>query len=300
MQTTKGLQPRMAVIYKGKRLSPITYKRADKLIKKGFAIPVKDKQLGWYLKLKKKPSNNYIQPLTLGIDPGTMFDGYSVVGKVVEQNFELEHSQVVRIKNYLKGKSAERRMYRRTRRSRIWNREAKYNNRTGNKITNTANYYFQARQNIVSRITKFFPVKKIVIEDVASIHNGGKGQNNFSNLEVGKNRLYDMLRSFGKLKIYRGSRTFKFRCNQKLFKTKNKALKDFSAHCVDSYSLACITNGFVVKPIKHLLYISRFATKDSIRRKLFREKLKIRDACKYFRWHNGQKIFFQHLSKLKK
>jgi hypothetical protein len=36
------------------------------------------------------------------------------------------------------------------------------------------------------------------------------------------------------------------------------------------------------------------------KRELHREKNKIKDACKYFKWENGEKVFFDKFSKVKK
>jgi hypothetical protein len=36
------------------------------------------------------------------------------------------------------------------------------------------------------------------------------------------------------------------------------------------------------------------------KRELFRERNKYKDACKYFKWKNGKKVFFDKLSKVKK
>ena len=290
---------RIPVIYKNRILNPCTVGRAYYLVKTGRAIFVKDKYFGTYLKMKKlakvkrgnkKPRSNV--KFSLGIDPGTMFTGFSVTSKYFNFNFELENTLIfedMNKKTYFKDKTDKKNMYKRLRRSRLRHRKMRIDNRTGKKITYTSNYYYQNIINFVERITRYYNVKYIAIEDVSFNHsvenpNYKKGKS-FSNLEVNKTRLYEALNKIGKLYISTGSTKdirlylpMRFRRRKRIaddmyvdLKTKNKSAKNFYAHCLDSFCLSCIPFKERYNFNPEFLYIKRRNTGiDKIRRKLER------------------------------
>lgn len=277
---------RIPVIYKGKALMPTTQGRAYHLVKSGKGVFVKDKHLGWYLKLKKEPTGFHKQKVALGIDTGTMFLGFSVVGNNISTNLEFEQTQKKLNRDYIKIHSSNRVMYRRMRRSRLCHREARFSNRTGNKITATSNYIFQNIRNCVNWLISLYPITDIVVEDVSFNHYISDKGSSFSPIEQIKTRLCKFLQTKGTLfvskinpKLLRGfldTKTGKV----KDLKEKDKSSKSFYAHCIDSHSLTRVVFKDKYPFTEEIIYISRSKPSiDSNRRKLSRENL-----------HNMEKI----------
>lgn len=289
---------RIPVIYKGMALMPTTQGRAYHLVKSGKGIFVKDKHLGWYLKLKKEPTGFHKQQIVLGIDTGTMFLGFSVVGNNISTNLEFEQTQKKLNKDYIKIHSSNRVMYRRMRRSRLCHREARFSNRTGHKITSTSNYIFQNIRNCVNWLFSLYPITDIVVEDVSFNHYVSTKGSSFSPIEQVKTRLYKFLRTKGNL-IVSSSNPKKLRSfvnittgEVKDLKEKDKAKKSFYAHCIDSHSLTQLAfDGLKYPFTEEITYLSRSKPGiDANRRKLSREK-----ASQY-----GNNLVKRHHSKFRK
>ena len=70
---------------------PTTWRKAKRLVTEGRAVFVKDKLGGVYLKLKYDPLKYYTQTVILGIDPGSMYDGYTVLTKEGCINYQYNH-----------------------------------------------------------------------------------------------------------------------------------------------------------------------------------------------------------------
>lgn len=273
---------RYAVVYKNKQLSPCTPRRADKLVRSGRAKFEYNKMLGRYVELLEEPSGDETEVLVLGIDTGTMFSGFSVVGEHCSVNYEFEHSGKVKDKDFIKKKTKQKNMYKKNRRNRLRHREARFNNRTGNKIVYTSNYYYQNYRNVVENICKLFPITAIVIEEVAA-DNTYTGS--FSPIEQIKTRLYQYLDSKAPLYISdynpKKIRLFGYAHQRRLggsipdqdYKAEDKSVKDFTAHCLDSHSLACLFFGEHLPYCSEMLYISRRKEGiDRVRRTLRKER----------------------------
>ncbi len=299
MSNNKCPVKRIPCVYKNVALMPVKASRAYSLVEKKRAIFVKDKRLGTYLRMKEKPSGFETQKLALGIDIGTMWDGYSIVNWNNSHNFELEHTRKIKDRNFIKKKTKDMRAARRLRRSRKWHREARFDNRTGRKYTYTMNYYFQDIKNMVDSLMALYPVSHIVIEDVAAVHNKAHRSGGFSPLEQIKTRLYDHCSSVAELIVSKNNPKLIRQFQTKLSKTngnirfydmklKDKSAKSFYAHCIDSHSLACLAFGEHLPFTEDMLYISRKNPGvDSVRRTLRKEQAK-------------PKTSVRHLSKLKK
>lgn len=308
---------RCPVVYKKLILMPTTWRKARRLVKESKGIFVKDKVLGVYLKLKYNPIGpndipNENQTLVLGIDPGSMFDGFTVISKLDQRNFQFNHQ--LSISKSLKSIMDKKKGYRRIRRSRLRHRKAKFESRTGNKITNTSNYYYQNRVNIINRLINLYPIKLIAIEDVKFSHYHSNKGKSFSNIEIGKNRLYNFIKSKGLyLYKFRGRETKDIR--EMIFRTrlknKDKSIRNFDSHCIDSFTIGVIGlvnytsdyrvyTQFMNNKVNTLVrFIDRVTYK--YRRELHRLKNKIRDSRFYFRYKRGGiKTYIDHYSKLKK
>ena len=304
------LNKRIPVVYKGKPLTPCTIGRAYYLVNQDRAIFVKDKIFGWYLKLKKKNARTRkIPKISLGIDNGTMFTGYSVVSDSGKNylNFEVENTLKFLDTNRIKQKTQEKLGYRRNRRSSLRHRPIRNTNRIGKKITYTSNYYYQQVRNFVERICRYYPISAIVIEDIRFHHavdnpdyNKGKS---FSNIEVNKMRLYNKLNTIAKLYISENNpkelrlylpkdkRKKKYLKDEDYldFKFKNKSSKHFFAHCLDSFCLACLPFKERFNFNSDMLYISRLKLDIDKNRRILRKLQKSQRKDKQ-----------KHLSKLRK
>lgn len=310
---------RCPVRYKKLILMPTTWRKAKRLVKIKKGVFVKDKVLGTYLKLKYNPirdgeipSEN--QEMVLGIDPGSMFDGFTVISKLDNRNFQFNHQ--LSISKSLKLIMNKRIGYRRLRRYRLRFRPMRIESRNGCKISNTSNYYFQNRVNMIKRIISFYPIKSISIEDVRFNHYISNKGKSFSNIEVGKSRLYNYITNNLKLNLYKvkGKDTKEMR--ELLFpdrvKNKDKSVRDFDSHCIDSYTIGILGYLEVTKDYRPISLIPinkkynssvRFIDRLSYkyRRELHRLKNKIRDSRFYFRYRKGGvRINIDHKSKLKK
>lgn len=305
---------KVPVRYKKMKLMPTTWKKANRLIKLGKAVLVNDKLLGVYLKLKYKPKTTYTQPMILGIDPGSMFDGYTVVSKNYNRNFQFNHQ--LPISKRLKDIMNKRIMYRKIRRYRLRYRPMRIDSRTGNKMTNTSNYYYQNRVNMINRILNLYPITHISIEDVKFNHYKSNKGKSFSNIEVGKTRLYDYITKTLKLYLYKvkGSETKEMRDTlfPSLVKNKDKSIKDFNSHCIDSFTIGILAYLSITEDYRYVSLIPitnkenklvRFIERISYkyRRELHRLKNRIRNYRNYFRYSKGgKKVIIDHKSKLRK
>src|SRR5436305_4387708 len=108
---------RIAVVdTRGIPLMPCTPAKARHLFKSGLARPQRDKLGLFYVQLcyEQEPEN---QPLVAGVDPGSKFEGYSVVGSK-----DTVINLMVEAPDHVKEAVETRRSMRRARRSRKWRR----------------------------------------------------------------------------------------------------------------------------------------------------------------------------------
>src|SRR5882762_10856250 len=106
---------------------PCTPAKARHLFKSGKAKPKRNKLGLFYVQLtyEQEPDN---QPLVAGVDPGSKFEGYSVVGAK-----ETVLNLMVEAPDHVKDVVETRRTMRRVRRYRKWRRPKRINNRINGK-----------------------------------------------------------------------------------------------------------------------------------------------------------------------
>ena len=207
--------------------------------------------------------------MVLGVDTGTMFSGFSVVGENVSANFEFEHTKKKNNRNSIKEQTKTKGMYRRLKRGRLRHRETRFLTRTGHKSTYTENYYYQNLRNMIDKICKFYPISDIIIEDVRSAHNTENPGSGFSPIEQIKTRLYKHCSTKANLWVSRANpkeiRGFNLAHIRRVsnssikdvdFKSEDKSEKSFYAHCLDSHSLACMLFGKHLWYTENILYIA--------------------------------------------
>jgi len=178
---------------RGVPLMPCTPPKARILLKEGKALPKRNKLGVFYLELTyiQEPDN---QVLVVGVDPGSSFEGYSVVGT---QDTVL--NLMVEALTHVKDAVATRRTMRRARRFRAWRRPCRSANRLNRKkrIPPSTRSRWQAKARVVAHL-RTIPLTCVVVEDVqATTRKGKKWNMAFSPVQVGKMHLYRLLSEMG-------------------------------------------------------------------------------------------------------
>jgi hypothetical protein len=139
---------------RGVPLMPCTAPKARALLKDGKARPKRNKLGLFYLQLiyAQEPNN---QPLVVGIDPGSSFEGYSVVGT----KKTVRHLMVEAPTHVKKAVHTRRRM-RRARRFRLWRRPCRPNNRLARKhrLPPSTRSRWEAKARIVRHLASMLPL----------------------------------------------------------------------------------------------------------------------------------------------
>jgi len=222
---------------------PTTPVRARLLLKQGKAKPYWNK-LGIFciiLTYEVEPDN---QPLAVGIDPGSSFEGWSVVGTK-----ETVLNGMSETPNHVKKAVETRRTMRRARRHRkCWRRPARFNNRLQGRtfIPPSTFSRWNAKIRILDQLQKILPITDVVVEDVAAVSkkNCRQWNKNFSPLEVGKRWFYASIRELGlNLSLRAGYETKELRDRFGLKKSSQKDKKTFSSHAVDAWAMAAEISG---------------------------------------------------------
>ena len=223
---------------------PMKSNRVSKFIQSGRGKIRYDRKLRiHYLQLLSTPSGFRTQGITIGIDPGSSFDGISVVST------DTHHINIELIQRAKKGKTSIKAMKtrqsenRRVRRSRLRHRPIRFDSRTKkNSMTPTIRANVEFRKWLIERLCNLYPITRIVVEDVRFNHSKNQNGRAFSLVEQGKTELYNWIKNRRLiLELYSGWDTKKLRINT--FggdpKVSDKGSKSFEAHCVDSFVLAC-------------------------------------------------------------
>lgn len=167
----------------GKPLMPCTPCKAKKLLKLGKAQVIKRKPFTIQLNFE---CENKTQDITLGIDSGYKFIGFSAVTdkkEVISGELELDNKTSDRLK--------EKAMYRRNRRNKLWYREPRFNNRVKDKgwLPPSIQRKYDTHINLINKIKKLLPISKVIVEvgnfDIQKINN-----QDISGKEYQKGNLY--------------------------------------------------------------------------------------------------------------
>ena len=198
------------------------------------------------VRLNVEPSDNKIQQIAVGIDPGSKREAYTV-----KSNAHTYLNVLIETPDWIKDALEVRRTMRRARRFRnCRRRECKFDNRHKNFLPPSTKARWALKLRICKNLLKTFPIEEYAVEDVCAITKSGKRKWNvsFSPLEVGKKYFYEELSKIGKLTIKKGYETKDLRDSLNLKKTKDKLSDKFSAHNVDSWVLANHLVGGHLKP----------------------------------------------------
>ena len=234
---------------------PCTPAKARHLFKSGKARPKRTK-LGLFcvqLCYEQEPSN---QPLVVGIDPGSTFEGYSVVGA-----HETVLNLMAEAPDHVKEAVQTRRSMRRARRHRKWRRPKRFDNRLSGKqrIPPSTRSRWEAKARVVAHLQKVLPLTPVVVEDVQAVTRPGKGgkwNGLFSPVQVGKEHLYRLLREMGlTVHLKAGWQTQELREQFGLKKTKSKSKQTFESHALDGWVLAASVSGAGRPTCRKLWYV---------------------------------------------
>ncbi|EFH81639.1 RRXRR domain-containing protein [Ktedonobacter racemifer] len=228
---------------RGIALMPCTPAKARHLLKSGNARPKRNKLGLFYVQLsyEQEPDN---QSLVAGIDPGSKFEGVSVVGTK-----DTVINLMVEAPDHVKGAVEARRTMRRARRQRKWRRPKRFHNRLNRtqRIPPSTRSRWEAKARIVAHLRTILPFTDVAVEDVQAVTRKGKGgtwNGSFSPVQVGKEHLYQLLREMGlTLHLREGWQTKELREQHGLKKTKSKSKQSFESHAVDSWVLAASISG---------------------------------------------------------
>lgn len=225
---------------------PTTPARAKRWIKSGKATSFWKGGI-FCVRLNKEPSAREVQPLAVGIDPGSKREGYSVVSAAhTYLNIQAE------ARDGVKSAEEESTRMRRTRRRRNTPCRQPRSNRKHNKrkLPPSTKARWQWKMRVITFLCSVFPVSVVVVEDITAMTKKGKRRWNcsFSPLEVGKHWFYEEIRKRVPLHIVQGYETKAVRNQLGLKKTRKKLAEVWEAHCIDAWCLAYTAVGGSMTP----------------------------------------------------
>ena len=152
----------------GEPLMPTTPGKARHLLEKGNAIVIKRKP--FVIRLLSA-TGEAKQPITLGIDSGYKFIGFSAVSEKAELI-----SGELQLRTDIPKKLLERSMYRRNKRNRLWYRSPRFLNRGKDGwLAPSIRHKLDSHIRLVKQLKKLLPITKIVVEvasfDIQKIKN---------------------------------------------------------------------------------------------------------------------------------
>lgn len=237
----------------GQKLMPCHAARARQLVRQGKAIRRFDRGL-FYIKLLSRETGD-IQPIAVGIDPGSKKEAYTV---------KSEHHTYLNIQadavTWVSEAEEQSTMMRRSRRQRNTPyRQCRLNRNQGQFFlapSTRARWSWKLR--LCNWLSRYYPIETYVVEDIAAVTkpNQKKWNKSFSPLEVGKTWFYQELTKLGTVKLIKGFETYEQRNLLGLTKSSNKLSDSFEAHCVDSWTIAnWYIGGHLLPDNKAMLYI---------------------------------------------
>jgi len=224
----------------GRPLMPTNPAKARRMIKDGVAVG-KFSKLGMFYVQMKIPVSENTQDVSLAVDPGSKYDGYAVGGPS-EIILKAMASMPTKIAKRLK----QRRELRRFRRRRkTWRRPERLNNRkrSAGWIAPSQLAKVQLRLKIIHELSKVFPLKVIVVEDVAARHHSKGSGKYFSTVEIGKTKLYEEIKKIAKLVKCKGWQTAEARKKYNIPKSKKKSKICPESHANDAVAMLCFLYG---------------------------------------------------------
>lgn len=224
---------------------PTSPRRARRMMESGKATGFWKRGV-FCVRLNVEPSARTLQPIAVGIDPGSKREGYSVKSEA-HTYLNIQAKAVTWVKDRVETRRALRqnRRYRKTP-----YRQCRSNRAVGFRLPPSTRSRWQWKLRIATWLKKIFPITAFVVEDIQaySMKNGRRWNLSFSPLEVGKAWFYEQLGNLARVDLMQGYETHELRTGLGLKKSSNKLANVFSAHCVDSWVLANDWVGGHLKP----------------------------------------------------
>ena len=224
---------RCPVVYKGTALMPMRWRRVNKYVKEGKGVIVRTKQVGVYLRLKVPPETKNVQEVTLGFDPGSQYNGFTISTSKVH-NFNCQRDTVR--KEQLKSRVLMRKDLRRKRRCRLRHRPTRLYKTRG--YCPSTIYMVDSKLQMVMDLNKIYPISHIIYEDLRFNHYRNHCKTYFSDVEIGKTYIKQALQSIAEYSELVGWQTKTLRDIIEVPKDFDKHKESFWTHCIDSYVLS--------------------------------------------------------------
>lgn len=223
------------------RLMPTTAARARRWIKSGKATPFWQRGI-FCVRLNVDPSARNLQPVVVGIDPGSHKEGYTIKSHAhTYLNVQADTPQ------WVKQSVLTRSQMRRSRRNRKTPCRQPRANRLRNRrrLPPSTRARWQWKLRVCRWLFQVFPIATFVVEDIKAQTKGQRRwDSSFSPLEVGKQWFYAELGRLAPVYTKQGWETKQLRDSLGLKKTRKKTAEVFEAHCIDAWVLAnCWTGG---------------------------------------------------------
>jgi hypothetical protein len=235
---------------------PTKRTRADKWVEQGKAEWVKTDLRIKAVRLLAEPSGRNTQPIVVGVDPGQLYSGIAVQSAratLFQAHLELPYPKV-------RERMDNRRMLRRSRRSRRINRdvpfklrnhrEKRFDNRRQKKVPPSIRANRELVFRVVQELSRLFPITAIGYEkvradvDLTSRRKGARSGTGFSPVMVGQ--AYAIERMGQIAPVYTrygwhkdGNGTSQIRTILGLTKSKDKSEQCPETHAIDGIALAC-------------------------------------------------------------
>jgi hypothetical protein len=243
------------ISFDGRQLMATIPSRARRWIKARRATPFFKKGV-FCVRLNDEPSGTATQPIVIGIDPGSKWEGFTV--KSSKHTFLNVHADAV---TWVSDAVTTRRQMRRARRFRNTPCRQNRKNRARGGLPPSTKARWQWKLRLARWLAGIFPITQFVVEDVKVETRPGKHASarhwnvNFSPLEAGKRWFYGELGKIAPVELR--TDTAELRDQLGLKKTKQKSAKIFASHCVDSWVLAnACTGGHTAPDNTRLLCIT--------------------------------------------
>ena len=236
---------------------PTTPARARRWIKSGKATPF------WKggvlcVRLNSEPSARAVQPIAVGIDPGSKREGYSVISAA--------HTYLniqAKARDGVKDAEEQSTQMRRTRRARTTPCRKPRQNRkqSKKKLPPSTRARWEWKLRLARFLCQLFPVCVFVVEDIKARTQGKRRwDQRFSPLEIGKQWFYMELGKLAPVQIKQGYETKALREQLGLKKTSKKLAEVWEAHCIDAWVLAeSVVGGKTAPDNRRLVCVAPFA-----------------------------------------
>jgi hypothetical protein len=224
-------------------LMPTNSSRARRWIASGKATGFWKRGV-FCVRLNVEPSARNVQPIAVGIDPGSKKEGLTV--KSAAHTFlNIQADAVTWVKEAVK----TRREMRRARRFRKTPCRVNRCNRARGSLPPSTKARWQWKLRLCQWLNRMFPISVFVVEDIKARTTGRRRwDKSFSPLEAGKQWFYLNLAMLAYVETRQGWETKQMRDQLGLRKIKDKLAERFEAHCVDSWVLANSVTGGQAQP----------------------------------------------------